>query len=137
MGQQQLFLVTLGALAVAIGILVGLQIRDSRSVQANQDALVHDVTTIASRALEWYRKPVQFGGGSRNWTRLTSAPDPLAVLQLPQTTPNGKFKIAPGASGGITITGVGLEDGDGDGKPVTVVLTITDFKPGNVAFSSR
>ncbi len=137
MGQQQLLLATLGAFAAAIGVLVGIQIRSAQSVQANQDALVRDVTTIASRALEWYRKPVQFGGGGRDWNRLTSAANPLAVLQLPTRTPNGRFRITAGSGGGIEITGVGLEDGDGDGLPVTVVMNIEAFAPGNVAFSSR
>jgi len=136
MGQQQLLLITLSAIIVGVSVLVGIQMFSENAVQANQDAVLQDMMTIASRAQDWYRKPVQLGGGGRNWTLMPSDSTAFDVLQLPQTTANGSYQITSAASG-LTITGVGTEDGDGDGTPVTVVITVDSASVSAATFTSR
>ncbi len=137
MGQQQLLLITLSAIIVGVSVLVGIQMFSENAVQANQDAVLQDMMTIASRAQDWYRKPVQMGGGGRDWTLLTGAAKPFDLLQLPETTANGTYQIAAGTAGGINITGKGTEDGDGDGTPVTVVITVDSASVSAASFTSR
>ncbi len=120
MGQQQLLLIVLGAIIVGIAIIVGLNMFQSGAVQGNLDAVTQDCMTIASRAQEWWRKPTQMGGGGRDWAGL----DSTGVVNFPATTINGTYTVTPNSpnAGQITIQGVGIEDGDGDGTPLTVVV---------------
>ena len=63
MGQQQLLLIILGVIIVGIAIAVGLQLFQSGSVGANQDAIINDVMNIAAHADQFRIRPVAMGGG--------------------------------------------------------------------------
>jgi len=117
MGQQQLLLLVLSAIIVGIAIVVGINLFSEGAAQANQDAVTQDVTTIAARAQEWYRKPAQLGGGDHSYTGLT-----LTALNIDSTNANGTYRVLP-TSGTITITGIGVEDPNNDGVNLTVVAT--------------
>lgn len=125
MGQQQLLLVVLSAIIVGISIVVGMNMFQSGSVQANIDAVTQDVVTIASRAQEWWRKPTQLGGGGRQWTGVNAKNGRLwAAASFPDSTVNGTYTINAPVGNNVTIVGVGVEDGDGDGTAVTVTTVI-------------
>jgi len=68
MGQQQLLLIILGAIIVAIAVVVGLNMMSSASNQANLDAVRQDLLTIASSAQGWYAKPTMMEGGGNTFT---------------------------------------------------------------------
>lgn len=72
MGQQQLLLLILAAVIVGVAITLGINMFAQNSAQANQEAVMQDVLTIASRAQAWYRRPVQMGGGGRTFDGLLS-----------------------------------------------------------------
>ena len=125
MGQQQLLLVVLSAIIVGISIVVGINMFQSGSVQANIDAVTQDVVTIASRSQEWWRKPAQLGGGGRSWTGIgTLDGDIFASINFPDSTVNGTYVITDNGNGTVTIVGTGVEDGDGDG--LLTVTTVID-----------
>lgn len=118
MGQQQLLLIVLSAIIVGIAIVVGINMFGTSAYQANQEAVLQDVVTIASRAQQWYRKPGVLGGGDRTFDNIT-----LVSLGFPDSTANGRYTIV-GAGQLATITGIGQEDGDGDGQPLQVQVTV-------------
>src|SRR3990172_8354154 len=125
MGQQQLLLVVLSAIIVGISIVVGINMFQSGSVQANIDAVTQDVVTIASRAQEWWRKPAQLGGGGRTWTNVgTKNGNTFASISFPDSTVNGSYAITDNGDGTVGIVGPGVEDGDGDGTVFTVTTQI-------------
>ncbi|MFQ6113457.1 MAG: hypothetical protein ACE5NG_05125 [bacterium] len=118
MGQQQLLLLVLSAIIVGISIVVGINMFGTSAYQANQEAVLQDVVTIASRAQEWYRKPGILGGGDRTFDGVS-----LTALGFPDSTSNGRYAIT-GSGQQATITGTGQEDGDGDGTPLSITVTV-------------
>jgi len=122
MGQQQLLLLILAAGVVGMAIMAGMNLFASSSVQANQEAVIHDLMNIAARAQAWYRRPVAMGGGGRNFAGLNGN---LSRINFPSSNANGSYSISGGNASSATITGTGLEDGNGDGSPLVVTVIIT------------
>ena len=120
MGQQQLLLLILSAIIVGLAIVTGINMFGENAVQANKDAVMQDMLTIASRAQGWYRRPAQLGGGGRAYTGVS-----VDTLDFDGTNGNGTFTIAvTGNPDSAIITGTGVEDGDGDTNPLQMTITI-------------
>ena len=103
MGQQQLLLIILGVIIVGIAIAVGLQLFQSGSVGANQDAMINDAMNIAAHADQWRIRPVAMGGGGGDFT------DDIIARVNGNTglmeTGNATFVVAAAGANGIEITG--------------------------------
>jgi hypothetical protein len=130
MGQQQLLLIVLSIIITGIAIVVGINMFGSSAYQANQEAVLQDVVTIASRAQEWYRKPGILGGGDRTFTGVN-----LTALGFPDSTANGRFQLQNIGAGQFDVLGTGQEDGDGDGTALTVTVTVFPDSVGNPAIN--
>lgn len=122
MGQQQLLLLILAAVIVGVAITLGINMFAQNSAQANQEAVVQDVLTIASRAQAWYRRPVQMGGGGRDWT--ANGGVSLAKLNFPNSNANGGYTLSAQPDE-LTITGTGVESGDADPDPLVITAVIS------------
>lgn len=103
MGQQQLLLIVLGVIIVGIAVVVGINVFTASSSQANQDAVIADLTQLASMAQQHYRKPTALGGGGNTFTGW-DIPGSL------DTTGNGTYAATVGAQS-VTLTGTGNEKG--------------------------
>ncbi|MFQ5636842.1 MAG: hypothetical protein ACE5IR_02465 [bacterium] len=126
MGQQQLLLVTLSAIVVGISVFIGIHIFMSGSAQSNQDAVVHDLLTIATRAQEYYRRPVMLGGGGFSYANLTTPEDIKNRLNFPTPNANGSYSVfAAGTVNGVSFQGIGLYDQNGDNTPITIQVQVT------------
>lgn len=119
MGQQQLLLLILSAIIVGIAIVMGINMFGENAVQANQDAVVQDVLTIAARAQGWFRRPAQLGGGGRDFTNLAT----LSLLNFADTT-NGTYVLSAQGPNSFIVTGTGREDAGGAAGPLTVAITV-------------
>ena len=65
MGAQQLMLIILGMALIGIALAVGLSLFSANGVQANKDAITHDLLNIfAASAYHHYLRPVGMGGGA-------------------------------------------------------------------------
>lgn len=119
MGQQQLLLIVLGVIIVGIAVVVGINVFTASSFQANQDAVVADLTNIAAMAQQHYRKPLALGGGGNsfdNW-------EPPAQLN-PTLNMNAAMTVTGNAGQGpVVLTATGTEV-DSDGNRVTVIMTV-------------
>ncbi len=119
MGQQQLLLIVLGVIIVGIAVVVGINIFSASSSNANRDAVVSDLTNLASMAQQYYRKPKAMGGGGNSFEGFT---DDLVPASLKENA-NGTYAITAGTTS-ITITGTGKENGFDGSSKIDVDMTV-------------
>lgn len=122
MGQQQLLLIVLGVIIVGIAVVVGINVFTASSTQANRDAVISDLTNLASLAQQYYRKPKSLGGGGNKFTGWT------IPAQL-DTTANGTYTTTV-ADQTVTLVGTGTETGNDNTGKVKVTMTVS---PTNIS----
>lgn len=121
MGQQQLLLIVLGVIIVGIAVVVGINVFTASSSQANRDAVISDLTNLASNAQQYYRKPKALGGGGNTFTGWTI---PANLV----SSPNGSYTATVQAQS-ISLVGQGTEIGNDGSDSVNVTMTVS---PTNV-----
>lgn len=114
MGQQQLMLIILGVIVVGIAVTLGITMFSDSSIDANRDALTNDLTNLASRAHQYYRRPTYLGGGGNSFDGLTADAAGIHKLTNNPQNDNGVYTIASAGTGtGLTanveLLGVGNE----------------------------
>ena len=119
MGQQQLLLIVLGVIIVGIAVVVGINVFTASSAEANRDAVISDMTNLASMAQQYYRKPSALGGGGNSFAGWT------IPTQL-RSNANGSYTVDNGftatGTNSITIVGTGVEVVDG--SPVKATMYV-------------
>jgi len=116
MGQQQLLLIVLGVIIVGIAVVVGISVFTASSSSANRDAVIADLTNLASLAQQYYRKPGALGGGDRTFTGWT-------VPASLDTTGNGIYSVTVAAQS-VTLVGTGNENGNNGTSVVQVTMVV-------------
>ncbi len=116
MGQQQLLLIVLGVIIVGIAVVVGINVFTASSLDANRNAVISDMTTLASMAQQYYRKPTALAGGNQTFTGWT-VPSSL------DTTANGTY-TATIAAQKVTLVGLGTDLGNNGTSVVKVTMVI-------------
>ena len=131
MGQQQLLLIVLGVIIVGIAVVVGINVFTASSVNANRDAVIADLTTLASMAQQYYRKPIAMAGGSQTFDGTGGAGGGTAwtiPVQLASTA-NGSYSITNQAATTLTLKGIGNEIVSGtDSVEVDMVVTANSIQ---------
>ncbi len=126
MGQQQLLLIVLGVIIVGIAVVVGINVFTASSVNANRDAVISDLTTLAAMAQQYYRKPVAMGGGGN---KFKDGPNTWSVpSSLKRTNNMSADVVATVTEQQVTLVGTGTED-DPDGGKVKVTMI---FGPNSI-----
>jgi hypothetical protein len=127
MGQQQLLLIILGVIVVGIAVAVGITMFSDNAVSANKDAVTNDLVNLASRAQQFYRRPLALGGGQGSFLALTANAAGLAKLTSKAINSNGTYSIGVAGTGGanpeVTIHGVGTEKGT-DGNVLSIDMRV-------------
>ena len=118
MGQQQLLLIILGVIVVGIAVAVGITMFSDSAISAYRDALTNDLVNLASRAQQYYRRPVALGGGGYTFSGLTADATGLSRLTNKPSNGNGTYSITvagsgTGTSASLTIKGIGNELNNG------------------------
>ena len=116
MGQQQLLLIVLGVIIVGIAVVVGINVFTASSTSSNRDAVISDLTNLASMAQTYYRKPTALGGGNNTFTGWT------VPAQL-DTTANGTY-TATVAEQSVTLFGTGNQTGNDGTAVVKATMTV-------------
>jgi hypothetical protein len=101
-GQQQILLIVLALIIVGVAIAISVQLFRSNAIEAKRDILIEETTTLGTMAIQYYKKPVQLGGGGRDFTGWKI---PTQMVQ----TVNGNFMFATVTPQEIIITGTGSE----------------------------
>ncbi|MGB9774363.1 MAG: hypothetical protein ACP5JH_11190 [Bacteroidota bacterium] len=136
MGQQQLLLIVLGVIIVGIAIAVGINMFTTSASNANRDAVINDLNNLAAQAQQWWRKPVEMGGGNRTFngfhldTRSSVNANGVYRLSTSASTtadaaPTGADTLSiSGNPNPLYIIGWGIETGRNGKNPVKVQATV-------------
>lgn len=119
MGQQQLLLIVLGVIIVGIAIVVGINLFQAQSVNANRDAVIGDLNNLASISMSYFKKPTSMGGGGNSFVG-------FAMPTNMGSNDNGTYTIkTAGTATAIVFQGVGKETGDNGSAKVTYTATVS------------
>jgi hypothetical protein len=131
MGQQQLLLIILGVIVVGLAVVVGITIFNDSAMSANRDAVTNDLLILASRAQQYYRRPIVLAGGNASFVNLTVAGGMKLLMKTTGsswTNANGTYTISTAGTGGTTaevdFQGVGKETGNDGTNKVTVIMKV-------------
>lgn len=131
MGQQQLLIIILGVITVAIAVAVGINLFSESAELSNRDAVIDDLNYIAASLLAGYKTPVLTGGLQGDYTNLYTE-EPVKKLKKkrkknPTTgdkyyweTNNGTYEFTVVTKDSVRIKGLGTETGRDNLKPVRV-----------------
>ena len=125
MGQQQLLLLVLAAIIVGISVVVGINMFNSSSDQANIDAVRQDLLTIGSQAQSWYKRPDMMGGGGNSFSGLDFNKMSFPADSIDASDPtiaynsNGDYELSSVGASSVTATAIASSAGD------TLTATIT------------
>lgn len=67
MGQQQLLLIVVGLVVVGLMIYAGMELSRSYFESSNRDQLITTLNDLGTMAQQYYRKPVEMGGGGGSY----------------------------------------------------------------------
>ena len=102
MGQQQLLMIVLAIIIVGIAIAISVQLFRSNAIESKRDLLIEETTSLATMAIQYYKKPQAMGGGGRSFMGWEI---PSQMVQ----TFNGNFMRAVVNANEVIITGTGSE----------------------------
>jgi hypothetical protein len=132
MGQQQLLLIVLGVIIVGIAVVVGINVFTASSLQANNNAVIADLTTIGSMAQQFYRKPLAMGGGGNTFTGAgATTPVPFKIPGSLVNTANGNYNIVTTTDELLSLQGYGTEVND-LGATLSVTMDVSPIGMENV-----
>ena len=125
MGQQQLLLIILGVIVVGIAVAVGITMFNDSATSANRDAVTNDLINLASRAQQYYRRPVALGGGGGSFAALAGNIQLLTKTSgTSMINGNGEYTILSASSSQVSLQGEGTETGNDGTNPVKIVMDV-------------
>jgi hypothetical protein len=135
MGSQQLLLIILGVIIIAIGVAVGLTLFKSHSSDADRNQIITQIMSLSLKAQIYYRKPVSLGGGGGSFQNfgLTSLDtgDASGSYSVRHVLPRGTSYVAGGSvpihppASTIYIVGCGKEIGNNETDPVKAYAAVS------------
>lgn len=136
MGQQQLILIVLSVIVVAIAVVVGMNLFTGIAADANRDQVVNDLVNFAAKAQQYYRRPSAVGGGGNTFDsfNIYSADsanengDYIVLTTEPSGTTRTETKSVPPYGTGsqvIYILGFGREKGVDNINPMKMYVEVT------------
>jgi len=121
MGQQQLLLIVLSLIIIAIAVAISISLFRSNAIESKRDILIQETSAIGALAIQYFKKPQEFGGGGHSFLGFT------IPSQMNQTV-NGNFLTASIVADQVVITGTGTEVvTGGDSIKVETIVTATDM----------
>jgi hypothetical protein len=102
LGQQQLLMIVLAIIIVGIAIAISIQLFRSNAIESKRDLLIEETTSLATMAIQYYKKPQAMGGGGRSFMGWEI---PSQMVK----TFNGNFMRAVVNANEVIITGTGSE----------------------------
>ncbi len=104
MGQQQLLLLVMGIVLVALAVVIGTVVFENKMRQNTVDNLLGRGLTIASEAVYWKTKTDPYRGGNASYSGLEN--NGMQALFVGETTLVGTYKITKAIGNELVITAV-------------------------------
>jgi len=95
-------MIVLAIIIVGLAIAISIQLFRSNAIESKRDLLIEETTSLATMAIQYYKKPQAMGGGGRSFMGW-EIPE-----QMVQTF-NGNFMRAVVNASEVIITGTGSE----------------------------
>jgi len=102
LGQQQLLLIVLGLVVIAIAVVVGISLFRAHAISSKRDILINETIDMAAQAIGYYKREKAFGGGGKSFIDWQIPP------QL-QNTINGSYVIDQINKDEVVIIATGTE----------------------------
>ena len=102
MGQQQLLLIVLGLVVIAIAVVIGISLFRAHAISSKRDILTNETIDMAAQAISYYKRTIEFGGGGKSFIGWQIPP------QL-QNTINGSYVIDQINKDEVVIIATGTE----------------------------
>ena len=102
MGQQQLLLILLGIVVIAIAVAMGISLFRAHAISSKRDILTNETIDMAAQAIGYYKRAREFGGGGKSFIGWQIPP------QL-QNTINGSYVIDEIDKDEVVIIATGTE----------------------------
>jgi hypothetical protein len=102
LGQQQILLIVLGLVVIAIAVAVGMSLFRAHAIDSKRDILINETINMASQAIGYYKRTREFGGGGKSFVG----------WQIPhqlQNTINGSYLISEIDNDKVVILATGTE----------------------------
>ena len=128
MGQQQLLLIVLVMILVGAAILVGMQVYDESNRDTAITTMSKDLVSLSSIALNYYRTPVELGGGGQSFTTSTANGD-WKVPENLDTLDNRAYSISSINNNSVEILGQSIDEKTGlnGTEGVKVYISLNKF----------
>jgi len=117
MGQQQLLLIVVGMVIVAIAIMVGIWMVRTNAVDHNRDGMANYLTHLGALAQAYYHNPKELGGGGRSFAGYTIAP-------VDQINDDGTFTVSNASATKAVLQGIGVEIGEDGATPTKIMVVV-------------
>ena len=134
MGQQQLLLIVLGVIIVGIAVVVGINLFNSSAKDAGRDQVISQLTNLASKAQQYYKKPTSLGGGNNAFAgfALAASEDSSSIgnFVVSSTAVTSTAAVTPGTTAAtsaqeVWIVGSGFDNGNNGTDKVKAVTHVT------------
>lgn len=116
MGTAQLLYITLGMIIIGIAIVVGMDMFETYYQENNREQLINHSVTLLTMAEEYYKKPVDLGGGGGSYKDF-SIPESMTRNEY------GRFNINTN-NNRVNINARGIADGRDGEDPVRITARI-------------
>jgi len=129
MGQQQLLLLVVGVVLVALSVVAAFAVLERNFRQDEADGLLDRALAISTHAVYWKTKLDPFNGGDASYLGLEE--QGIETLALDSTTVRGRFAITGATASTLEITGVSDRY---EGIGVRVYVSEYDVSRSDVSF---
>ncbi len=117
MGQQQLLLIVIGLIIIAIAIYMGASLFRQWAINSKRDMIINENNSLASMAIKYYKTAKEMGGGGNSFKGWSL---PSQML----TTATGTHHLSTIFSDSVIIIGTGNDVVTGT-DTVKVQTTVT------------
>ena len=102
MGQQQILLIVLGLVVIAIAVAVGMSLFRAHAISSKRDILTNETIDMAAQAISYYKRTREFGGGGKSFIG-------WEIPAQVQNTVNGSYVISEISNNEVVIIATGTE----------------------------
>ena len=132
MGQQQLILLVISVILVALAVMAAFPVLERNYRQNEADALLDRALSITGHAVQWKITNDPFNGGAQSYERLSEGG--LATLGLDTSNVYGRFRITGATQNTLEVTG---ESDRHEGIAVRVFIDAYDVVGSDISFTGE